>query len=310
VRPLAIGAGAIAGLALIVLVVTKFGQFAAVPHGSDAGGLDLSGNGRFQFWSSALDAFASNPLLGIGAGTFNGWWAAHGTLPVFIQNAHSLPLETLAELGIAGFATLSVFVITPIVVGIGRVRQDFHDPGLAVALAILAASLLSSSIDWMWKLPAAFVPAVIAIGLLAGPALAPPSSGRSRFGFGLLALLIGWVAILAAALSLFTDAKVEQAESAPDAASALRYARQAEALQPWAAEPVHQEMLALERAGDFPGALAAIDRAIWMAPFDYELWREKSRILQDAGDIPAAKLAGYGMIMLRPDLRLAGENAP
>ena len=310
VRPVAIGLGVLAGVAVVFVVVTKFGQFAAVPQGSDAGGLDLSGNGRFQFWASAADAFATHPLVGIGAGTFNGWWGAHGTLPVFIQNAHSLPLETLAELGIAGFVALAVFLVTPIVTGLRRLGQDFRDPGLGIALAIVAASLLSASIDWMWRLPAAFVPAVIAIGLLAGPALAPPSSGRSRFGFGILAILIGWAAILAAALSLFTDAKLDQAENAPDAGSALRYARQAKALQPWAADPVHQEMLALERAGDFPGSLAAINEAIRLAPYDYELWREKSRILQNEGDIPAAKLAGYAMIVLRPDLRLAGESGP
>lgn len=309
-RPVAIGLGLLAGLVLVVLVVTKFGQFTAIPEGSDAGGLDLSGNGRFQFWSSAMDAFATHPLIGIGAGTFNGWWAAHGTLPVFIQNAHSLPLETLAELGILGFAALGVFVLTPLITGVRRLREEFRDPGLGACLAIVVASLLSASIDWMWRLPAAFVPAVIAIGLLAGPALAAPSSGRSRFGFGILAILLGWVAILAAALSLFTAAKIDQAENAPDAGSALRYARQAKALQPWAADPVHQEMLALERAGDFPGSLAAIDQAIRLAPYDYELWREKARILQNQGDIPAAKQAGYGMIVLRPDLRLAGESSP
>ena len=40
-----------------------------------------SGNGRYQYWQSALDANATDPLKGIGPGTFEFWWAREGNDP-------------------------------------------------------------------------------------------------------------------------------------------------------------------------------------------------------------------------------------
>ncbi len=40
-----------------------------------------SGNGRYQYWQSALDAMSSKPLTGIGPGTYEYWWAETGTSP-------------------------------------------------------------------------------------------------------------------------------------------------------------------------------------------------------------------------------------
>ena len=67
----------------------------------------FSGNGRYQWWGSAIDANSTAPLVGIGPGTFEFWWSQHGSIPGFIRDAHSLYLETLAELGIVGLALIS-----------------------------------------------------------------------------------------------------------------------------------------------------------------------------------------------------------
>ena len=68
--------------------------------------LSANGSGRWQFWESAVDAFQATPLLGHGAGSYEAWWAEHGSLAVFVRDAHSLYLETLAELGVLGFLLL------------------------------------------------------------------------------------------------------------------------------------------------------------------------------------------------------------
>src|SRR6185503_15034172 len=68
--------------------------------------LSGSGSGRWQFWKAAADEFETRPLVGRGAGSYESWWAQHGSLFRFIRDAHSLYLETLAELGIVGFALL------------------------------------------------------------------------------------------------------------------------------------------------------------------------------------------------------------
>ena len=67
---------------------------------------ELSSNGRWQFWGGALDAFADNPIAGVGAGGFEDWWGRHASVAIFVRNPHSLPLQEAAELGNAGTSAL------------------------------------------------------------------------------------------------------------------------------------------------------------------------------------------------------------
>ena len=98
-------AAALAALVALVVIVGPAriaGDFAATSgREATAGGAQLSvaGSGRAQFWSAALEAFADEPLRGIGSGSYGFYWNRHGTLETPVQNAHSEPLELLAELG-------------------------------------------------------------------------------------------------------------------------------------------------------------------------------------------------------------------
>ena len=65
-----------------------------------------SGNGRWQLWSAAVDEFKAEPVHGGGAGSYEAWWTEHGTLSVFVRDAHALYPEVLGELGIVGFVLL------------------------------------------------------------------------------------------------------------------------------------------------------------------------------------------------------------
>ena len=58
-----------------------------------------------QHLQSAGRAFEAAPLKGHGAGTFDFWFNRHGGVP-YLRDAHSLYLETAAELGLAGLAGL------------------------------------------------------------------------------------------------------------------------------------------------------------------------------------------------------------
>ena len=92
--------------------------------------LDVSGSGRYQFWQAATDANETEPLVGIGPGTFEFWWSRNGLYSGFVRDAHSLYLETLGELGIVGLILIAAFVLG--VVGIGAVRALRAPPQLRV----------------------------------------------------------------------------------------------------------------------------------------------------------------------------------
>ena len=105
--PPATCAVAVAAAALVVLLnpIARFEDFRALPADVDSPVADqqhlasISGNGRWQMWMSAIDAAQEDPLRGLGAGSYESWWLEHGQIQGFVQNAHSLYFETLAELG-------------------------------------------------------------------------------------------------------------------------------------------------------------------------------------------------------------------
>ena len=85
------------------------------------------GTGRYQFWKAGWEAFKTEPLRGVGAAGYEPWWAQHGTLDYYVRNAHSLFVETAAELGVVGLLLLLGFFGTAVVAGVRR-RLAGEDP--------------------------------------------------------------------------------------------------------------------------------------------------------------------------------------
>jgi hypothetical protein len=176
---------ALVALAALVLIVGPgriAGDFAATSgREATSGGTKLSvtGSGRAQFWSTALDAFADEPLRGIGTGSYGLYWNRHGNLETPVQNAHSEPLELLAELGLAGLTAFVVFFAAVGTAGIRRARQ----PGGAAAgaaLGVIATGLVGIAIDWTWDVPSVAVCVLIAAAVLTTRALEPAGSSLPR----------------------------------------------------------------------------------------------------------------------------------
>jgi hypothetical protein len=258
------------------------------------------GSGRFQFWEAAGEAFRSDPLTGIGAGGFEAWWAREGSLPLTARDAHSLFLETLAELGIAGFLLIVSFVVVVGVTGFRRRVDAGTRLTVGVALAAFAAGLVSAAVDWTWELPAAFAPVVVLAAVLAGPPTAPrpnrtsPGRTRSRFGLGIATLLIGWAALIACAIALVTEVKLGDSRAATrkgDLERAATEAKAARAVQPWAAAPRLQLALVEELEGDLGAALRATGEALERSPEDWRLWLVEARLRTKSGDVRAARRA-------------------
>ena len=115
-RPVSIVAASLAVIALVVGLVgadpvERWHELKAPPDTAaqvEGRGLvtrhltSTEGTGRYQFWNAGWEALKSDPLKGVGAGGYEPWWAQHGSLDYYVRNAHSLFVETAAELGMVG----------------------------------------------------------------------------------------------------------------------------------------------------------------------------------------------------------------
>ena len=258
--------------------------------------LSSGGNGRWQFWNAAVDEFETRPLVGRGPGSYEAWWAQHGSISYFTRHAHSHYLQTLGELGLIGLILLLGFLLAPVAVLRGRLRAaTAHNRNAAAGLAALLASfLLALALDWMWELPVVAAVGVAAIALLVGPATLgssePRGAERSGRRFALAArgvvvvAALGLIAAQAIPLVAQDDVQISQDHfAAGDLDGARDAALDAKDVQPWAASPRLQLALVEEARGDLPAARSAIDGAIDRDPLDWRLWLTAARLDDAAG---------------------------
>ncbi|MFL5887107.1 MAG: O-antigen ligase family protein [Thermoleophilaceae bacterium] len=126
---------------------------------------------RKGYWKVALEAFKDHPLNGVGTASFAVEWRRKRTNSDFAVDAHSLYLETLAELGIVGGLLLAA-LYAAVVTGLRRsARAAPEDATIAAAAAVLAAFAIHAGVDWDWEMPAATLPTLImaAVAVQRGP---------------------------------------------------------------------------------------------------------------------------------------------
>ena len=129
---------------------------------------------RYAYWDVALRAFASQPLYGVGAGGWAVWWLRYRTVPAFAQDTHSLPLQTLAELGLVGLALLGTLVGG---VAVAARRAHRLSPLFTSgAIGAIVAYAAHAPLDWDWQMPGVTLVALV----LAGMVLAAASAGDAR----------------------------------------------------------------------------------------------------------------------------------
>ncbi|HEX8083909.1 MAG TPA: O-antigen ligase family protein [Solirubrobacteraceae bacterium] len=272
--------------------------------------LSGAGSGRWQFWDAALDQWSDHRLAGQGAGSFEAWWAQHGTLDWFVRNAHSLWLETLGALGVVGLLLLAAPFLVAIVAGARRLRSPAAATGdgeesrrsvVAALLAVAVAFVFGMSIDWAWQIPAVAGIGVVTLGLLTGAATAPRARAadarrRSTATFGARAacVLVAWALIVAQAIPLLVTNEVSASQDAAargDLAEAFDRAESARSIQPWAATPHLQLALIREAEGDLADARRHLADALARDDSDWRLRLVAARLATKAGDIDAARAA-------------------
>jgi O-Antigen ligase len=263
--------------------------------------LMLSGEGRYQMWSSTLRAFETNPLGGIGAGTFQLWWAAHGSIYGYVINAHSLYFETLGETGLVGIALLLLALGAGVAGTLRRLRLSARVRAeQAAILAAFAAFAVAASVDWVWQIPTIPVVALLLLGAGAagaarrGSALgkggqrpATTGSARGRLAWVVLAALGTATIVVPMAGAVSVRSSQTQAQ-AGRLAGALHSAKTASGWQPYASAPALQQALVLEQQGNLAAAAAAARRATDAAGTDWRAWLVRSRIEAERGVAKAA----------------------
>lgn len=322
----AIGAGA-------ALTVAKGGdawdRFSTVEDADVSGSqsrLTMINNGsRVEQWRVALDAWTDDRLTGHGAGTFELIYNREGNDSQFVRDAHSAPLETLAEQGLVGLALLLTFMGSALTAGYLAVRRavDERDRGLAAgATGAVAAFLVGSCFDWFWEVGALAMLAVTLVAALgaaaaARPAAAPVPEGSEeaddtveassalvapaaapRPAPWVLGPAIAAVALLAVLVQLpglvgtSEIRRSQQAVRAGDLDEARDRANRAIDTMPWASSPFLQRGLVDEQAGQLQSATESLKLAIRRDPYDWRLSLVLARIEASANH-PEEALAAY-----------------
>lgn len=285
-RPGARGVGALAGIVVAVVALVGpsalIGEFRTASTDGDTSEALLSGSGRLSFWDAAVEAFADDPVRGLGAGGYESYWARNGGLDFAVANAHSLELETLAELGVPGAVALAAFLLAVLAAAWRRARAPAPGQRGAVgaALGIVLAGLVAVSFDWTWQIAAAVMPLLVAVALLAGASMrweGEPAGARVGPSWIPRGVALGGTLAAIWAGGVLAAAGSELSRSADrfavgDLAGAAEHARTAAEIEPWSAEP-HVQLATIElAAANLEAGRRRAEQAARLAPQDARPW--------------------------------------
>ncbi|HEY1285173.1 MAG TPA: O-antigen ligase family protein [Solirubrobacterales bacterium] len=271
------------------------------PNRAESHFSDLSSAGRKEFWRVALDTFREEPVHGIGAGTYQFAWEHHRSIEQPVHDAHSLYLESFAELGVIGGALVLALVGLLLWAGFAAWRaapepqRDLH----AVLLAAMTAFAVGAAIDWFWELAAVGGVFFLCAGALVAARCAQldrPQPGRRfedrRWGFAAAGLAVAWISAIALIGPLLVEHELNASRSSAadgDLAEAVDHADRARSIEPWAASPYVQLGLLAELEGDYPGAISRFGEAIDREDQNWQWFYLRSKAEQGAGDEAAAR---------------------
>jgi O-antigen ligase len=154
-RPLAVAA--LVALLVGTVVAAATGGREGAASSTRANRLVSVQSNRYAYWQVAVDVFADHPVAGVGSGAFAVEWLQRRKFAEGVRDAHSLYLETLAELGLLGALALAAFVA-----GVALACRG----GPPAAVAAVVAFALHAGIDWDWEMPALSLCALLLVARL------------------------------------------------------------------------------------------------------------------------------------------------
>ena len=241
-----------------------------------AGGLN-----RINFWEVALDQFKDNPIQGEGAGSYRSTYLVKGDGSEAPRNAHSLPLETLGELGLVGLILLCVGFGASAVAA-WRSRRLGPDAATisAVALVVAAVALAQASVDWSWYFGGQIAPMFALLGSAAAPAALAlnPIAERVRRGVVLAAGLLAVIAVPTFASERLTLSAARNWRG--DLGGAYGALSTATDLNPFADVPLLVEAQIAKESDDADRALDALAQARSREPDDWRSYNLAAQVLE------------------------------
>lgn len=231
----------------------------------------LSGNGRYQLWTIALDDARSHPWLGSGAGSYERYFLRHQPAAVGrVRDAHSLYVETLAELGPFGLALLAVVLGTPLVAAVRRRR-----PIAAFAAGAYVVFLVHAATDWDWELPAVTLAALVcAVAVLLDQREGREPQRLSAAARSVVVVAAACAGVFAAVGLLGNSALAASRSDLADGkiAAAQKQARRAASWAPWSSDPWNSLGDAQVAGGTKAAAIESYRKGLSIDRDDWGLW--------------------------------------
>ncbi|HVO53951.1 MAG TPA: O-antigen ligase family protein [Solirubrobacterales bacterium] len=263
----------------------------------------FSSSGRTEFWRVGLDAFAEDPILGHGAGTYRFSWHLLRHNSVTNLDEHSLYLQAFTELGVVGGVLMLALIGALVWTGIAawRAARGWRQDLYAALLGTALAFAVCSAIDWFWQIAALGAVFFLATGVLVAARcaqIAPvreAEDGREaqrRYGLAIAGLIVAWVSAIALIGPLLVDHEIDSSNAAVregNLANATSDAETAHSIEPWATSPLKQLALLAERQRDYPAAIDWLDQGIDREPDNWLLYYLRARVQNEAGNAAAAQ---------------------
>lgn len=168
-------------LFLAVAIVAGSKENTSQPLNSGISRLSTLRSDRYAYWRVALHAFAQDPLRGVGAGGWQVYWLRLRPYAEGAVDAHSLEIQTLAELGIVG-----ILLLAALAGGIAQACRRAMQSAPAIAAGPVAAIVVyavHSPLDWDWQMPAVTLVAIVLAGAmlgLSGGSVSEPAGAGAR----------------------------------------------------------------------------------------------------------------------------------
>ena len=279
-----------------------------------------SGN-RWVWWREATGAFSDEPLKGWGAGSFPLVHRRYRENNLPVRQAHSVPLQLLAETGLVG-ALLALGGLGLLGwAAVARLGQS-HGRERRYVTALLCASLawgIHMWFDWDSDIPGVTLPLLIFLGVLAArppgapdavEAVPPPEDVRAPAGPRGAGLLAGALILAALATSAYlpwlADDKAAEAtlltafESEEALKEAAKRADEAMQLNPLSIEPIAAGIAIAQRRGRYEEVADFVEEAVERQPENPDVWLRAYSVQQFVDDAPARIASVRRMLELDP----------